>query len=125
MQFRISISPTTTRLCVAKSVENIFQKRFLISKYLQTWKEQVSLCVCMSACVYESLTNKSVVFFDIEDHIALDKNSGPECNTLLHGDIYGACLHRQFHYPAFYTTWLHFHTPISTKYYFVYHNYTC
>ena len=40
-------------------------------------------------------------FFGNEDHVALDKNPGPGCDTLLlrliPGDLFNTCPHRQFH----------------------------
>ena len=51
-------------------------------------------------------------FFDIEGHVALDRNLGSGYNTLLllliTGDPYCACPNRQLHtLPAFYRVRLH------------------
>ena len=39
------------------------------------------------------------LFFDIEGHVALDRNTAPGYNALrsISGDRYSACPHRQFH----------------------------
>ena len=56
----------------------------------------VSVYVCMYICLYAC--------------IRVCINLGPQCNTVLPG----ACLHRQFHYPAFCTAGLHCQTPNLT-----------
>ena len=48
------------------------------------------------------LINPLECFFDIEDHVAVDRNLGTGCNTiilrLIQGDLYSARPYRQFHY---------------------------
>ena len=47
------------------------------------------------------IINPLQLFYGIESHVALDRNPEPGYNTLLlrliPGDLYIACLHRQFH----------------------------
>ena len=69
----------------------------MISQFQNTHTRGRDRCVCVCA----QLINPLECFFDIEYHVALDKNPGPGCDTLLPGDHYS------------YTTWP-FAQPVCT-----------